>query len=282
MRRSFPRELASATFALVLAASALAPRPAHADRLDLTGFVARGIDRLNSIGADSLGLSYHNSLSGGMAMDFRVLDLPMGKGAAKPSLHVTGGVLTDELILGAAAPGQLVAVEPVIELSTGVAFELPLDAFLKGNAGVSMRIGWEGSDLLTRSGGDIFLTRSKARLDFVRTTGGLMGSQLGVGMGRDETFGYDAASNRWDVRGVVQARLVGVRAAAATAPPSRPGAPAPKAAAATSDDERLLWLFVDVDVDTAGGVMADGLRARAGLGIDLSEFVTNVFAVRGP
>jgi len=276
MRRQFPRGRSSAPLALLLLAALLAPRAARAsDRLDLSAFVARGVQRLNSIGADTLGLSYHNSISGGVAMDFRVLDLPGGKGAAKPSLHVSGRVLTDELILGPATPGELVAVEPVLELSTGVGIELPLDMLVKGNGGVSMRIGWEGGDLLTRSNGNSFLTRSKARLDFVRTSGGLAGSLIGVGMGRDETFGWDAAANRWDVRASIQGRLVGLRGT--PAPGGRPGA-----APVMTDGGRLLWVFVDVDVDTDGGPLADGLNARAGVSLDVSEFWTGVFAAHTP
>jgi hypothetical protein len=139
-----------------------------------------------------------------------------------------------------------------------------------------MRIGWEGDYLLTRSGGDNFLSRSKARLDFVRTSGGLQGSSVGVGMGRDDTFGWDASSGRWDVRMSIQARIVGT-SSPAPAPPLKPGAkPAPPAARIPGP--RLLWLFADVDVDTDGGPFADGLRARAGLALDVAGFATAAFA----
>jgi hypothetical protein len=208
-------------------------------------------------------------------VDFRVLDLPMGK-LNKPSLRLSGGMATDERILGPAAPGQLFAEYPVLEMTSGIGLELPLETLVKGNTGVSLRIGWKGAYLLTRTGGQDFLTVSKLRVDFVRTSGALAGSSLGFGKGRDESFGRDAASGRWDVKMALQGRLASVPAAPAPpAPALRPGAkPAPKPAAA--ERTRLLWVFLDMDVDTDGSVMADGLRAKCGLGLSLDGFANGL------
>jgi hypothetical protein len=267
--------------AFALAASALVAPSVRAesnDRLDLSLFLSRNVERFHSIGADTLGLSYGRSLSGGLDMDFRVLDLPAGRGAARPSLHVSGGVRTDQRILGPAIAGMDVAVYPVLDFGAGIALEVPADVLLKGNAGVGIRLGWDGGYLLTRTGGNNFLTRSKGRFDFVRTTGGLAGTSIGIGKGRDDTFGWDAASNRWDVKLSIQGRLV---SAPHGAPPAKlalkPGAK-PSPPVAVVDAGRMMWLFADIDIDTDGGPFADGLRARAGLALDLGGFFTGAFS----
>lgn len=271
-----------AWFALVPMA-ALWPLPAHAqtgDRFDISTYWSKNVQRLHAIGADTLGLSYGEAYGAGANVDFRVIDLPMGKGQ-KPALHLTGGVGTDQLVLGPAAEGMSCGEFPVIEFASGVALELPLEALVKGNAGVALRVGWDGSYMLTRTGGQSFLERSKLRVDFVRTTGALQGSTFGFGKGRDETFGYDASGGRWDVRLSVQGRVWGApMAAAAPAAPAKPGAK--PAARPVTMDGRLLWLFADVLVDTDGGIGADGLRARAGVGLDLNAFVTAVFTPLRP
>jgi hypothetical protein len=273
MRPAFPRPLT----ALVLAAAVLAaPAPARAqagDRLAISATWSANVQRLHSIGADTLGLSYHRAYSPGVRMDLRAIDLPMGKGA-KPALHLSASVSEDEQVLGPPVPGMDVAVFKTLDFGTGVALELPLDALVKGNPGVGLRLGWEGSYVLTRTGGQNFLERSKLRLDFLRTTGALQGSSIGAGMGRDETFGWDACSGRWDVRVALQARLFAAPMARPAAPAIAPGGkPAPPAVRAPNDT-RLMWLFVDADVDTDGGPGADGLRGRAGIGVDLNAFTT--------
>lgn len=258
----------------------LAPQDARAqaddERFELSLFFARGIERMHAIGADTLGLSYGTSWNGGLDVDFRVLDLPLGKGR-KPALRLSGGMATDERILGPAIEGMLYGEYPMLEMTSGMALELPLEAVLKGNSGVSFRLGWRGAYLLTRSGGQEFLTVSKLRVDFVRTSGALQGSSLGFGKGRDETFGYDAPSGRWDVRMLLQGTLATVpgKAEAAPAAPAKPGAkPAPKPPAVAKP--RLVWAFLDVAVDTDGGVGADGLRAKVGLGLSLDGFANGL------
>ncbi len=278
MRYAFPRALVCALALLSLAALAPACARAEAgDRFDVSVFGSQNLERLHSIEADTLGLSFHTSFSSGANVDFRVIDLPLGKGPRKPALHVTGGVCTDTRILGPAIAGQKTAVYPVIDFSSGVALELPLDALVTGNTGVGIRVGWEGGYMLTRTGGQNFLERSKLRFDFVRTTGGLAGSTLGFGKGRDEVFGYDASSKRWDVKLSLQGRLIGMSAPAPPVAPRLAGKPAPAAAPAKGPTERLLWLFLDASLDTDGGPGADGLRARAGFGLDLNAFVTAAF-----
>jgi len=275
MRPAFPRP----PLALLLAAAVLSA-PAFAlaqtgERLDISATWSLNTQRLHAIGADTLGLSYHMGYSPAVRVDLRAIDLPMGKGAAKPALHFTAGVTSDEVVLGPPVNGMDVGVFPVLDFSSGVALELPLDALVKGNAGVGLRVGWEGGYILTRTGGQNFLERSKLRFDVLRTTGALQGSSFGVGKGRDETFGWDASTGRWDVRVALQGRLCTASAPApAPAPGARPGA---KPAARAVNDTRLLWLFVDADVDTDGGPGADGLRGRVGIGLDLNAFVTAVF-----
>lgn len=266
-----------ALFVLSLSPLLALPASAQADdeRFELSVFYARGIERMHAIGADTLGLSYGTSFTGGLDVDFRVLDLPLGKGR-KPALRLSGGLATDERILGPAVEGMLYGEYPMLEMNSGVALELPLEALLKANTGVSFRLGWRGSYLLTRSGGQEFLTVSKLRVDFVRTSGALSGSSLGFGKGRDETFGYDAASGRWDVRMLLVGSLLRVPAPPAPpAPAAKPGAkPAPKPAAI--ERARLVWAFLDVDVDTDGSVGADGLRAKLGLGVSLDGFANGL------
>ncbi len=276
------RALGALVGVLTLVSSCLAPQDARAqaedERFELSVFFARGVERMHAIGADTLDLSYGTSWTGGLDVDFRVLDLPLGKGR-KPALRLAGGLATDERILGPPREGMLYAEYPVLEMTSGVALELPLEAVLKGNSGVAFRLGWRGAYLLTRSGGQEFLSVSKLRVDFVRTSGALQGSSLGFGKGRDETFGYDAPSGRWDVRMVLQGTLATVptRVEPAPAAPVKPGAkPVPKPAPAPKD--RLLWAFLDVAVDTDGSVGADGLRAKLGLGLSLDGLTNGLRA----
>lgn len=280
--RAASRARLALLFLLVASVALLAaPRQSRAqagdERFELSMHFARGIERMHAIGADTLGLSYGTSWTGGLGVDFRVLDLPLGKGR-KPALHLKGGFGTDERVLGPAVPGMDFAEYPMLEMNSGVALELPLEALLKGNAGVSFRVGWDGSYLLTRSGGNDFLTVSKLRVDFVRTAGALTGSSLGFGKGRDETFGRDAASGRWDVKLALEGRLARVPAAPAPpAPAPKPGAK-PAAKPAPVERARLLWIFLDMRVDTDGSVMADGLRAKIGLGLSLDGLANGLMA----
>jgi hypothetical protein len=268
MRPAYSR----AVLAIVLVAAACSvPRVVRAqagDRLDISATWSRNIQRLHSIDADTLGLSYHMAYSPSVRADLRAIDLPMGKGATKPALHLSGGVTLDEVVLGPPVKGMHAGVFQVMDFTSGVLLELPLETLVKGNAGVDLRIGWEGSYLLTRTGGQNFLERSKLRVDFVRATGAMQGSSFGFGKGRDETFGWDASGKRWDVRVAIQGRLVtGAKPGAKPAPP----------AARPVNDTRLMWLFADADVDTDGGPGADGLRGRVGIGVDLNAFVTALF-----
>jgi hypothetical protein len=264
-----------------LFAFVLAPRLAHAqdpERFNLSSTCSYGIERFHSLGADTLGITSNTSPEGALLIDFRAIDLPMGKGS-RPALHLTGGITASRRILGPAMEGMEVGVFKVLELSGGVLLELPLEALIKGNSGVSLRIGWDGGYLLTRTSDAGFLQRSKLRIDCVRTGGPLAGSLIGFGKGVDQTFGWDAGSGRSDVHLSLQTRLVGTRPQAPPAPPVKPGAkPAPARPAPPS--QRLMWVFADVIADTDGGPLADGMRGRAGIGFDLSAFVTAVFASR--
>lgn len=256
-----------------LIALALLPARGQAqsgERLDLTAAFARGVDRFQSLGADTLGLTYGRSYQGEVGVDFRVLDFPAGKSPRPIALHFTARGFTDERTLAPALPGQLVGRYAVLGFGGGAYVELPFE-LLKGNAGVSLRLGWDGSELLTRTRGNDLLDRSMMELGFVRTTGVLRGSSIGVAHGRDETFGYDStASKRWDVRLSLQGRLVRL--------PGGIAAPAPKPGAKSSprpspSDERLIWAFVDVDVNTGIAGAASGLYGRAGIALDLGGLV---------
>ena len=277
-RRARLAPLAIACFAaFVLAPSAAGAQ--DADRFNLSAFSAYDVERFHSPGADSIGLTSGRSPESGVTIDFRVIDLPLGKTGPRPALHLMGGVSSMERILGPAVDGQLVSVSKVIDFSSGVVLELPIDALLKGNSGVSLHVGWEGGYMLAGTSDQGFLTRSKLRVDFVRDGGPLAGSSIGFGRGVDETFGWDAGSGRSDVHASLQGRIVGRSSPAPPAPPAKPGArPAPAKPAPPA--QRLMWVFADVSVDTDGGTKADGMRARAGLGFDVSAFFTAAFAPR--
>jgi hypothetical protein len=284
MRPAFTRtgRLAPLAFACFVVALILAPSIARAqevERFNLSAFGAYGAERFHSLGADTVGLSSNNSPDGGLLIDFRVIDLPMGKTGPKPSLHLTGGITTTTRILGPPLKGMEVDVFKVLDLSGGALLDLPLDALLKGNSGVSLRLGWDGGDMLTRTSDTNFLIRSKFRMDFVRTGGPLAGSLIGFGKGVDQTFGYDAASNRADVHASLQGTVIRGASFVPPSPPVKPGAkPLPPKPAIPG--ARLMWIFLDVIVDTDGGPGADGMRARAGVGFDVSAFTTAAFATR--
>lgn len=276
MRRLFQGVLPLAVAALAACGPSSA-RGETADRLDISLSVSRNVQRLHSIAADTLGLSYEMAWSPEVRVDLRAIDLPMGKTGSKPALHLAAAAALDRQVLAPPLEGMTTAAFPVIDLRGALYFDLPLDAFLKGNAGVGLRIGWEGGDMLTRTASQSFLENSRARFDFVRTSGALEGSTIGFGMGRDERFGWDAATHRWDVRVALQGRICGGPSVAAPAPaPAKAGAKAPPAAKPLPGP-RLLWIWADADVDTDGGPGADGLRARAGLGVDLNTLVTAIF-----
>jgi hypothetical protein len=279
MRPAFARfGVRHAAVAACLVASVTAP-PARAqdtERFRVSAFTSYGLERFHSIGADTVGHSLERSPESGLAVDFRAIDLPVGKGP-KPSLNLTAELASSTRVLGPMWPGQRVAEYEVIGLTSGVMFEFPLEAFLKGNSGVAMRVGWRGGYVISATTDNGFTSSSKARFEFVRTTGALEGSLIGVGHGYDEAFGWDAAHGRTDARVVVQGRLLG-RSVGAPAAAPRPGAKAPAKPAAKPEIQRLVWLFTDVAIDTDGGLGADGLRARAGVGFDVSAFLSAAFA----
>lgn len=268
--------LAIACFlALVLAPSVA--RAQETERFNLSAFGAYDIERFHSPGADTAGLSSNSSPDGGLLIDFRVIDLPMGKLGHKPALHLTGGITSTSRLIGPPLEGTKIGVARVLDLSGGAMLELPLEVLVKGNAGVSLRVGWDGGYLLTSTSDTGFLLRSKLRVDCVRTGGPLTGSLIGFGKGVDQTFGWDAGSGRSDVHVSVQGTILGRAPPAPPSPPTKPGArPAPAKPAAPAI--RMMWIFADVTVDTDGGPQVDGMRARAGLGFDVSAFATAAFA----
>jgi len=272
-RRFVPLAIAC-SIAFVLAPAVCGAQ--DAERFNLSAFTGYGVERFNSLGADSLGITSNSSPESGLLVDFRVVDLPVGKTGAKPALHLTGGVSSSTRILGPPVQGMVVGVYPVVDLAAGVLLELPVDVLFKGNSGVALRMGWNGAFLLTRSNDQSFLSRSKSRFDFVRTTGALAGSLIGYGKGVDEAFGWDASHKRSDVHLSLQGRIIG-STPYSPPPPVKPGAkPSPPKPAGPT--QRLMWIFADVSVDTDGGPGADGMHARVGLGFDVSAFTTAAFA----
>jgi len=271
-RRVAAGHLASiAGLALTLALPLLLPATqarADTERIRLVLGFARSISRFHSFTADSAGLSYGLANSPELDIDFRVLDLPMPK-TPRPALHVTAGVLTDERVLGPFLPGQSLIRQPVLVLRSGAHLLLPLE-LVRPNAGVAFRAGWSGAYVLGRTGGEDFLTITKARFGFERTAGWFEGSCAEVGMGRDETYGRDFASKRWDVHVALQGRLL---------PPPVRSAPAKagKAAAPPDETRRMLWAFLDMDVDTDGGAGPDGLQLRFGLSTDVAGILQTAF-----
>lgn len=204
----------------------------------------------------------------------------MGKTGPKPALHLTGGITTTARLLGPPLPGMEVGVFKVLDLSGGVVLDLPLEVLVKGNAGVALRVGWDGGYLLTRTSDTGFLVRSKLRVDCVRTAGPLAGSLIGYGKGVDQTFGWDAGSGRTDVHASLQGTIIGrAQPAPPPSPPAKRGAP-PAPAKPAPSPTRMVWIFADVTVDTDGGPLADGMRGRAGVGFDVSAFATAAFASR--
>ena len=259
-----------AGLALVLGVSLLPVAQARADteRLRLVLGFARSVTRFQSLEADTTGLSYGLANSAEVGVDFRVLDLPMPK-APRPALHVTVGALADKRTLGPSLPGQPLVQEPILVLRSGMHLLLPLE-LVRPNAGVAFRLGWSGAYVLGRTGGADFLTITKARFGFERTAGWFEGSCVEVGMGRDETYGREFAAKRWDVRVSLQGRLL---------PPPVRSAPAKagKAVAPPDETRRMLWAFVDADVDTDGGVGPDGLQLRFGLSTDVAGILQTAF-----
>jgi hypothetical protein len=264
-RRVVPGRLAAiAGTTLAVALTLLLPAArarADSERIRLVLGFARSASRFHSIEADTTGLSYVLANSPEVDVDFRVLDLPMPK-APRPALHVTMGALTDDRVLGAFRPGQPLIREPILLMRSGVYLTVPLE-LVRPNAGVALRIGWSGAYVLGRTGGAEFITITKARVGFERTAGWFEGSCIDVGMGRDDTFGREFAATRWDAHLALQGRLL---------PPPVPAAPAKSGKAATTPNEtrRILWAFVDVDVDTDGGAGPDGLQVRLGLATDVA------------
>jgi hypothetical protein len=262
---------ALAGLALAVALALLLPAAqarADTERIRLILGFARSVSRFHSFEADSMGLSYELSNSPEADIDFRVLDLPMPK-TPRPALHVTAGALTDQRTLGPFLPGQPLTQEPVIVLRSGVYLLVPLE-LVRPNAGVALRVGWSGAYVLRRTGGEEFITITKARFGFERTTGWFEGSCVEVGMGRDETFGREFAGKRWDAHVALQGRIL---------PPPRLPAPAKTAKTAAPPDEprRMVWAFVDMVVDTDGGPGPDGLRLRFGLSTDVAGILQTAF-----
>ena len=260
-----------AGLALAVALALLLPAAqarADTERIRLILGFARSVSRFHSAEADSMGLAYGLSNSPEVGLDFRVLDLPMPK-APRPALHVTAGALTDERTLGPFLPGQPLIRQPVIVLQSGVHLLVPLE-LVRPNAGVALRIGWSGAYVLGRTGGADFITITKARFGFERTTGWFEGSCVEVGMGRDETFGREFAGKRWDAHVALQGRIL---------PPPVHSAPAKTAknVAPPDDPHRMLWAFVDMDIDTDGGPGPEGLRLRFGLSTDVAAILQTAF-----
>jgi hypothetical protein len=226
------------------------------------------VSRFHSFEADSMGLSYGLTNSPEAGIDFRVLDLPMPK-TPRPALHVTAGALTDSRTLGPFLPGQPLIRQSVLVLRSGMHLMLPLE-LLRPNAGVALRVGWSGGYVLGRTGGAEFITFTKARFGFERTAGWFEGSCVEVGMGRDESYGREFAAKRWDVHVALQGRLL---------PPPARSAPAKagKAVAPPDETRRMLWAFVDMDVDTDGGPGPDGLQLRFGVSTDVAGILQTAF-----
>jgi len=253
------------TLSLLLSA---AQASADTERIRLVLGFARSVNRFHSFEADSMGLSYGLTNSPEVGVDFRVLDLPMPK-APRPALHVTAGALTDERTLGPFPPGQPLTRQPVLVLRSGVHLLLPLE-LVRPNAGVAFRVGWSGAYVLGRTGGAEFITISKARFGFERTAGWFEGSCVEVGMGRDETFGREFALTRWNVHVALQGRLL---PSPVLATPARAG----RTVAPPDETRRILWAFVDVDIDTDGGAGPDGLQLRFGLSTDVAGILQTAF-----
>lgn len=283
MRSSFPRGAGAdrrvvaghpaslAGLALTLALSLLLPvaqARADAERIRLVVGVARSVSRFHSPEADSAGLTYGLNNSPEVDVDFRVLDVPMPK-APRPALHVTAGALRDQRILGPSRPGQPTTRQAVVVLRSGAYVTVPLE-LVRPNAGVAFRVGWSGAYVLGRTGGAEFLTITKARFGFERTAGWFEGSCVDVGMGRDETFGREFSATRWDAHVALQGRIL--------PPPVRTVPPkAGKIAPPPDETRRMLWAFVDVDVDTDGGAGPDGLQLRFGLSTDVAGILQTAF-----
>lgn len=271
--RSTPRHLTGLlAAAFVLACFAVPARAQNRERLEVSAAWYRGFERFQSLEADTLGLKYSTSYVPSLDVDFRVLDLPLAK-VHPPSLHVGSGVFLDQRILGPAFPGSRTGEFPVLGVQGAVFLDVPLD-LLKGNTGVSFRIGWDGDELLTRSGPNDFLTSTMLRFGFTRTTGGMQGSSILIGKGRDEAYGRDAASGRWDARLSLQGRLIGPPAP--PAPAAKPGAKPPPRPAAP--DERIVWFVIEAGMNTDGSIGPDGLYGRVGLAMDLGHWALGMFA----
>lgn len=254
-----------------LALALLLPAPragADTERVRLTIGVARSLSRFHSIEADTSGLSYVVANSPEAEIDFRVLDLPMPKGP-RPALHLTAGTVRDERVVGAFRAGQPLLREPVLVMTSGVYLLVPLE-LVRPNTGVALRIGWAGAYTIGRTGAADFITLSKARVGFERTAGWFEGSGIDVGMGRDDTFGHDYATTRWDVHVALRGRLLPPPITTATPKGAKPAPP-------REETRRVAWVFVDIDVDTDGGGGPDGLLLRFGVATDVVGILQSAF-----
>jgi hypothetical protein len=261
---------AGLALAAALAVAPAATTRADTERLHVALGCSRTINRFQSFAADSAGLSLARAFAGELDLDFRVFDAPMAAGAQRPALHITVGGMSDERTLGPYLPGQTLVHMPVLTLRSGVYFLVPLE-LVRPNAGVAFRVGWAGAYVIGRTGGAEFLTVSKARFGFERTGGWFEGSRVEVGMGRDETFGRDAASGRWDVHVALEGRLLPAPARV------RPAEAGKAAATADPGHPRIVWVFGDVDVDTDGGVGPDGIAMRFGISADVPGMLQGLF-----
>lgn len=237
---------------------------ADAERLRVAVGFARSLNRFQSFSADSAGLSLVQAYGGDLDVDFRVFDAPLG--TTRPSLHVSVGGLSDERTLAPYLPGQTMTHMPVYILRSGAYLLVPLD-LVRPNTGVAMRLGWTGGYVMGRRGGSEFLTISKGRFGFERTGGWFEGTCVEMGMGRDDTYGRDAASGRWDVHAALHGRLLPPPARIRPGPASKAGKATP---AAPEGHARVLWAFADVVVDTDGATGPDGVIMRFGVAMDVA------------
>lgn len=240
-------------------------------RLDVIG--GYQAERFNSPVADSLGLATTLAWRVGATFDFRVMSLPMS-GSEKPSLHVLGGgSMTRRTIADhhATNPGQPPLEEvPISEFGTAIELKVPL-AMVDRRAGAEFYVGYEGGLMLANAGSRDFLRTKRVFFGFERSQGFFEGTRVEMAYGRDESYGMSYAAGRWTARFHIRGALARILSRTPPKPVAKGAAPPPATPPAAP-----LHLFVDLAVDTDGGVGPDGIRGQAGVVLNAGSVLRRI------
>lgn len=261
---------------LALAVQAAQARAAEDPLRLVIGYGFQG-DRLNSVVADSLGLSLTHGTVMMMDYDFRVFSMPMS-GVDKPAVHLIGAILVGKRALpvmdfaGPGFTGAPIQEVRTAEMTTGVVFRLPM-TMLDKSAGSAFHIGYRGGLVLSGGVQNDFPHVKQVLFGFERTRGYLAGSTIEMAYGTNEIAGREHGAHRWDAHVLFMGQL-GRSSAAALPKPVARRSPVP-----VPVEPYPLHVFVELNVDTDGSIGPDLLMARAGLALDAGHVLSRVFGV---